>query len=64
MGEAEERAGLTACGTLDGRVVYSNAPTADPAAVGEMLARAILAKYGGEDMLRAAIMARRTGSRG
>ena len=58
MGEAEERVGLTACGTVDGRVVYSNAPAMDAATAGAILARALIARYGGEDKLREAIMAR------
>ena len=46
MGEAEERVGLTACGTVDA------------ATAGAILARALIARYGGEDKLREAIMAR------
>lgn len=48
-------------GELDGRAIYANRPAADVSEAAEMLVRALLRRYGGEDGLREAIRAGTTG---
>lgn len=61
MDATADRGGLRACGTVDGRAVYANAPSMDAETAGELLARAMIRMYGGADKLREAILARRDG---